>query len=409
MHAYHLFTIIILLTTAFTYINHKFLRWPVTIAVTLFSFAISVLLIIFRKLLPDLNVLLIENIVSVDFRKIVMEILLGFLLFSAAFKLDGNKLKKDVGPIIAMAFFSTLLSTMIVGSLMFYTFRVLHQEISFLNCLLFGALISPTDPVAVLGVLRKLKIPERFGIKVTGESLINDGIAIVIFTLLLRESENPGSTVFFHDAILLFLREAAGGVAFGLLLGWLALLLLRSTRNYKVEILITLSVVTAGYQLAQLLEVSSPIAMVMAGLVCSVEGKEDAHHISNDDVITFWDLTEDLINVVLFLLIGLEVFVIPLSSSVLVVGAVAIVWVLISRFLSLLPVYAIFRKNFAPYSLKLLTWGALRGAVSIALVLSLSRELHRTEFLAITYMIAVFSIVVQGMTIKTLAKRLMID
>ena len=197
MHAYHLFTIIILLTTAFTYINHKFLRWPVTIAVTLFSFAISVLLIIFRKLLPDLNVLLIENIVSVDFRKIVMEILLGFLLFSAAFKLDGNKLKKDVGPIIAMAFFSTLLSTMIVGSLMFYTFRVLHQEISFLNCLLFGALISPTDPVAVLGVLRKLKIPERFGIKVTGESLINDGIAIVIFTLLLRESENPGSTVFF--------------------------------------------------------------------------------------------------------------------------------------------------------------------------------------------------------------------
>ncbi|MGV3529334.1 MAG: cation:proton antiporter [Flavisolibacter sp.] len=407
MHAYHLLTIIILVTTFFTYVNQKFLHWPVTIAVTLFSFIISLLLILFRNYLPDLNMLLMENIMSVDFQKIVMQILLGFLLFSAAFKLNGKKLKQDMGPIIAMALFSTLLSTFIVGGLMFYTFRFLHQEISFLNCLLFGALISPTDPVAVLGVLRKLNIPERFGLKMTGESLINDGIAIVVFTLLLRECENPGSTTIFPDGILLFLREAAGGFGFGLLIGWLALLLLRSTRNYKVEILITLSVVMGGYQLAQLLGVSSPIAMVMAGLVCSAEGKKDAYHISDDDVITFWDLAEDLINVVLFLLIGVEVFIIPLSGNILVVGVIAIVWVLVSRFLSLVPVYAVFRKNFEPYSLKLLTWGALRGAVSIALVLSLPRQLYRTEFLTITYIIAVFSIIVQGLTIRPLAKRLL--
>ncbi|MGE5520888.1 MAG: cation:proton antiporter, partial [Candidatus Dadabacteria bacterium] len=201
-----------------------------------------------------------------------------------------------------------------------------------------------------------------------------------------------------------FLVEAGGALVFGGVLGWTALQLLKAVNNYKVEIMITLCIVMGGYTLGTLLHISSPIAMVIAGLICSTEGKKDKWHISNDDVFTFWDLVEDLMNVILFLLIGIAVFVIPINRPMFLVGFISILVVLVARFLSILPVYAILKNHFERRSLKILTWAGLRGAVSIALALSLPVSSHRSDFLAITYIIAVFSIVVQGLTIGKTVK-----
>jgi monovalent cation:H+ antiporter, CPA1 family len=403
MNAYHLLTILILLTTAFTFLNHKYVKWPATIAVTVFSLIISLLVLLIESYIPGLKAAITVSLEKVDFQTIVMNVVLGFLLFGAAFKMDVKLFKQHLKPILGMAVFSTVISTFIVGILMYYLFALFKMSIPLLDCLLFGALISPTDPIAALGVLQRLGISKKLEFQITGESLINDGIAIVVFTTLLNIDESERTGVILTHAIVLFLSEAGGAILFGALLGWLALQLLKAVDNYKVEILITLCVVMGGYTLASVLHVSSAIAMVVAGLICSTEGKKEKSYISNDDVFTFWDLVEDLMNVILFLLIGIGVFVIPINMLIFLLGFVSIFLILIARFLSLIPVYALLKKNFEKNSLPILTWAGLRGAVCIALSLSLPEVNHRSEFLAITYIIAVFSIVVQGLTIKKLA------
>lgn len=407
MHGYYIFTILILITTLFSYINSNWVKLPVSITVTIFTLLVSSVLIFSNNLLPQLNADIKANLDRIQFDQIVIDVLLGFLLFSAAFRLDALNFKKHIGVILSLAFIGTLLSTFIVGTLVYYTFHFLHQDISYLNCLLFGAIISPTDPIAALAILKQVNIADEIELQITGESLLNDGLAIVFYLTLMHLSSPHSNDSVVVETALLFLREAGGALIFGLALGALAFLLLKSVANFKVEILITISVVMGGYTLARLIEVSPPLSMVVAGLVCSVGGKGRHHtHISHEFVMTFWEIVEDFINVVLFLLIGVGVFVIPLGKMVLFTGAVTIFTLLISRYLSLLPIYALLRSRFAQKSLLLFTWAGLRGAVSIALALSLPARLHGSEFLAITYIIAVFSIVVQGLTIKPLARHL---
>lgn len=406
MHGYYLFSILIASATFLIYINYKLIKLPVTIAITLFSLFLSIALMISHNAFPRLNEIVKSNIDEIHFNEIVMDILLGFLLFAAAFKMELASFKKHLGVIFTLAFLGTLFSTFIVGGLVYYSFILLHNEVPFINCLLFGALISPTDPIAAVAVLSRVGISKKLELQITGESLINDGFAIVIFTTLLGLAANDGKAQPLSQSALLFLKEAGGALLFGGVLGGIVRVLLRSVNNFKLEILITLSIVSCGYTMARLIDVSAPISMVVTGLICNVGKTGKDSSISHEFVYTFWELAEDMINAILFLLIGVSVFVIPLNKNILIIGSITVVLILIARYISLLPVYVIFHKQLEKHTIKLFTWAALRGAVSIAMALSLPSTLHRAEFLAITYFIAVFSIIVQGLTIRPFAQKL---
>lgn len=404
MGYYYLFSALILLTTLFTYINFKFIKWPPTIAVMVFSLLCSAVLLLFKQFFPTLTAIVAQSISAINFYDLVMRILLGFLLFAGAYHTNVFEFKKELKPVLSLAIISTTVSTFCVGTLLYLVFQLLHIDITYINCLLFGALISPTDPIAALGILRKIGAPEKLEQKITGESLFNDGIAIVLFTTLLDMGQEGITENVFFSAVKLFLKEAGGGLLYGGLLGLIGFFTLKSTDSYKVAILITLTMVMTGYTVALLLHVSAPISIVVAGLICSrskniMFTREDRNYVS-----TFWNLIDGFINVVLFLLIGFEMLVISVNWIIFVIGVICIIILLLSRFLSLLIPYYIHRNYFERNTLVLLTWGGLRGAVSIALALSLPEAFHRNEFLPITYLIAIFSIVVQGLTIGKLVK-----
>ncbi|MGE5520847.1 MAG: cation:proton antiporter, partial [Candidatus Dadabacteria bacterium] len=243
MNGYHLFTILVLFTTTFTIVNHKFFKWPATIAVTVFSLVTSLFVLLIENWIPGLKSFITSSLETIDFKNLVMNVILGFLLFGAAFKMDVRQFRQQLKVIVGMAIFSTILSTFIVGFLVYCLFSLFHIPISLLNCLLFGSLISPTDPIAALGVLQRVGIPKKLEIQITGESVINDGIAIVIFTSLLNLSEDQATHEILGNTALLFLVEAGGALVFGGVLGWTALQLLKAVNNYKVEIMITLCIV----------------------------------------------------------------------------------------------------------------------------------------------------------------------
>lgn len=405
MGYYYLLAALILLTTVFTYINDRYVKWPATIAVMAFSLCCAALLLLFKSIFPGLTRFVAASVSVIDFYDVVMRVLLGFLLFAGAFHTNVLHFKKEWKPIFSLAVISTVVSTFVFGSLLYAVFQLLHIGISYINCLVFGALLSPTDPIAVLGILRRTKAPKSFEQKVIGESLFNDGIAIVLFTTFINIAyDNTGGNVFMHAGIL-FLKEAGGGMAYGIMLGLAGFYFLKSTNSYKVAILITLTMVMCGYTVALLLHISAPIAIVVAGLICSRTKRIAFSEEDQDYVSTFWDMIDSFLNVILFLLIGFEMLVIATNWIIFVIGVICILLLLLSRYLSLLIPYRLFRNYFGKHSLFLLTWGGLRGAVSIALALSLPNELHRNELLPITYLIAIFSIVVQGLTIGRFVKK----
>ncbi|HET7896719.1 MAG TPA: cation:proton antiporter, partial [Flavisolibacter sp.] len=269
MHGYYIFTVLLLFTTLFTYINSRWVRLPVSIAVTIFSLLVSSTLLLLYNRFPELNQIIKANLDRIQFDEIVINVLLGFLLFSAAFRLNVANFTKQLPEILSLAIFSTLASTFLVGTLVYFSFHFLHQDIPFVQCLLFGSIISPTDPIAALAILGKIGISKKFELLITGESLLNDGIAIVLFLTLLNLATSNNNDTVWQDAGLLFLKEAGGALLFGLALGGLAYLLLKSLSNFQVEILVTLSVVMGGYTLARMIDVSPPLSMVVTGLVCS--------------------------------------------------------------------------------------------------------------------------------------------
>lgn len=406
MYYYYLVVWIIIVTTVFTYLNHQFVRLPAAIAVIIFSVITSAILLIVKKYFPGVITEIQRSIGSINFNSLVMNVLLGFLLFAGSFKLNLDELKKEAKAILSLALFSTSVSTFTVGYLIYFFLQIINYPIPLIHCFLFGALISPTDPLAALSILQKAGIPKSFELKVTGESLLNDGIAIVIFTTIyqIASSDQPFD---FLDSLMLFAKEAGGGFLFGCAIGYGGFFAIKTINNYKVEILITIIIATAGYSAANMIHVSGPLAMVVAGLITG--GKRKEHIMSGEStrfVNMFWSITDDFLNVVLFLLIGFEMLVIPLESSIIFTGIVAILILLVSRFISiLLPVFLL-KRYFEKNAIPILTWGALRGAVSIALALALPAKMHRQDILALTYFIAVFSIIVQGLTIGKLTKRL---
>ncbi|MEE4376033.1 MAG: sodium:proton antiporter [Candidatus Competibacteraceae bacterium] len=402
--------LLITLTALFSYLNYRVFKLPPTIGVMTIALVLSLILIG----LGELGFVEIEQraeaiIGSIDFNEVLLHGMLSLLLFAGALHIDLATLASKKWPIGILATVGVIASTLLVGTASWIVLNGLFSvQISFLHCLLFGALISPTDPIAVLGILKSAQAPQSLEIKIVGESLFNDGVAVVVFTILLSLVLG-GEEVTVGSALLLFVEEALGGIVFGLVIGFIAYQMLKSIDSYDVEILITLALVLGGYALAIHLHVSGPIAMVVAGLMIGNHGRNFAmSETSRENLDTFWELIDEILNAVLFVLIGLEVIILTFEGRYLLAAVLMIPCVLLIRFICVgVPIRIMrqrFHIEFSPHAVKILTWGGIRGGISVALALSLPAGSEREILLAITYVVVLFSILVQGLTIGRLVK-----
>ena len=406
MKLYNILAVLITLSAGFSYINHRFIRLPTTIGLMAIALLVSLGLIALGPLGFGLkeDARLLLN--SVDFDETLLHGMLSFLLFAGALHVNLADLARQKYIIGTLATLGVIGSTFIIGFASLWVLGWLGIELPFIYCLLFGALISPTDPIAVMGILKKAGVPESLETKITGESLFNDGVAVVVFLVILEiATGTQGVTA--ASVAALFLKEVVGGLIFGLLIGAIAYWMLKSVENYQVEILITLALVTGGFALADVLHLSGPIAIVVAGLLIGNHGRmlamsdEVRDHLDN-----FWELVDEILNAVLFVLIGLEVLILTFNRAYILAGIILIPLLLAVRFVCVgIPVVILKRfRTFSPHVIKILTWGGLRGGISVALALSLPAGENREAILAVTYAIVVFSIIVQGLTIGRLVK-----
>jgi len=368
----------------------------------------SIILVITGNLFPDTFTHFSNLLKDVDFTEVLMGAMLNFLLFAGAIHINLKDLKEQRGPIIIFSTVSVVISTFVVGGIVFYVAPLLGLPMPFLYCLLFGALISPTDPIAVMGVLKEAKVKKSLETKVAGESLFNDGVAVVVFAVILQLTQSSDMDISFGNISWLLIKEAAGGFIVGALLGLGASNAMRKIDDYKVSVLITLSVVMGGYLIARGMHISGPLTMVAAGIVIGNYGKRTAMSTTTKDYLNkFWELIDEILNAILFLFIGFELLIIPNITNYWIMGGLSILIVLFARFVSIyIPVKVIpFRNKFSNGTIKVLVWGGLRGGVSIALALSIDEGPHKPAILAITYFIVVFSIIVQGLTVGKVATR----
>jgi len=407
MSLFDIIALLITLTAVFSFINHCTLKLPMTIGVMLIGLLMSLSLLILKPLGLDLTIQANAFLKSIDFNQTLMHGMLSFLLFAGALHVNLADLAKQKWLIASLATLGVLASTVIVGGLLWFALALTDINLPFIYCLVFGALISPTDPIAVLAILRTVHAPKSLETQITGESLFNDGVGVVIFLLIsgfaLGEIDITTSSV-----VIFFLQEALGGAVFGFVAGGITYTMLKRVDNYQVEILLTLALVAGGYSLAEALHVSAPIAVVVAGLMIGNHGRSLAmSDTTREHLDTFWELIDEILNAVLFVLIGLEILLIAFDSQLLIAGGFSIVIVLIARFVSvIIPVFCIKKfRELSPGVTKILTWAGLRGGISVALALSLPASAEREIILAITYCVVVFSILVQGLTIGKLIKR----
>ncbi|CDF80696.1 Na+/H+ antiporter NhaP [Formosa agariphila KMM 3901] len=411
MDYFVIITTLVFLSAVFGYINVRFLKMPNTIGLMFITLVFTLVVLAIGTI--DKTLLLAERklITEIDFETVLLDIMLSFMLFAGALHTNFEQLRIQRWPVFVFATVGTLLSTFFIGGLMYGVLMLLGLDVDLIYCLLFGALISPTDPIAVLGILKKVGVPKDLEAKIVGESLFNDGVGVVVFlTIFQIASATGGGGVEVSEVIELFVREVLGGVVLGLLLGYLTYRLMKSIDDYDVEVIITLSTVMVGTVIAQEFHLSAPLAMVTAGLVVgndTVRGSAMSE-ITENYVDKFWELVDILLNTILFVLIGMEMLVLEFQWTYIFAGLLAIPIALISRYVSLYGPISMFEKrlDFVPKTDKIMTWGGLRGGISIALALSLSSEMHRELFLVITYMLVVFSILVQGLTLSSLVKRL---
>jgi CPA1 family monovalent cation:H+ antiporter len=393
----------LVVTALLAYLNHRFVGLPTTIGVMVAALCLSLLLVGLDSLgiLHGLRSYEESMLRSIDFSDVLMQGMLSFLLFAGALQVDLRELRAYRWQVGALAVVGTLMSTVLVGGVLFWTLPWVGLPVPLLYCMLFGALISPTDPIAVMGILKSAGAPKNLEMVIAGESLFNDGIGVVIFSLLLGVLAS-GDAPTLRQGGMLLLHEAGGGLLFGAMLGYGTFWLLRSIDQYQVELLITLAAVMGGYALASKLRVSGPLAMVVAGLMIGHHGRALAmsdttrHHLD-----LFWELLDEILNAVLFVLMGLEVILIHFPSGIAVAAVLAIVVTLLTRWLTVgLPVDLWhLRLRLPGGSGRVLTWGGLRGGISVALALSLPASPYRETLLALTYCVVVFSILVQGLTI----------
>lgn len=406
MNLFDIIAVLISLTALFSYLNFRFLGLPTTIGVMLISLLFSISLILLGQTGLDFTRQAETILGRIDFDETLMQGMLSYLLFAGALHVNLEDLARQKWLIGILATIGVVLSTFIIGSLVWLSFGWLDMQLPYIYCLLFGALISPTDPIAVLAILRSAGAPKSLETKITGESLFNDGVGVVVF-ILIAGIAIGGEDISAGSVIALFIEEAIGGLIFGLLLGFIIYRLLSRVDNYQVEILLTLALVTGGYALATAIHVSGPIAIVIAGLMIGNQGRLLAmSDLTRERLDTFWELIDEILNAVLFVLIGLEVLIIQMNANLFAAGLLAVFIVLLARFISAGAPVTIMRKyrEFSPHAIKLLTWGGLRGGISVALALSLPPGPEREVILTVTYFVVIFSILVQGLTIGKLIR-----
>lgn len=407
MQFFAFFSVLITIAAFFSYINVKVFKLPAGISLMLMGTVSALAAIAIGHFSADFTAAVREQLSMINFSEFLLGILLSFLLFAGSLHVNIDDLKKSAKSISVFATIGTVLSTFIVGCSLFYLMQLMNHPIPMIYCLLFGALISPTDPIAVMGILKKANLSKTVETNIVGESLFNDGIGVVIFATLLQIAE-VGAGNFGPLAITgLFIQEAVGGVLAGLIIGWVGYQLMKSIDHFQTEILISLAMVMGGYSLCHALHVSGPLAMVIAGIMTGNRGKRYAmSDITRDYLGKFWEVTDELLNAILFLLIGLELVVIKFKPSFLLTGLITALVLVAARYLALyVPAFAFgFKKELGIKALKIMTWGGLRGGISIALALSLPSNEFKEIIVSITFVIVLFSILVQGFTIGKLIK-----
>lgn len=405
MDIYTTIIFLIFLSATFAYINHRFLKLPFVIGLFILSTVLSALLIS-AKFWLDLPLYEIKSIIEkAKIDEVILNVLLGFLLFAGSLHTDWGNIKKQIKPIATFALFGVLVSTIIIAGLFYEISHLFNLQIDFIYCLLFGALISPTDPIAVLGILTKANVSKKIETTIVGESLFNDGVGVVVFIALL-ETLTTGSFNFSHFG-LLFLKEAIGGILIGLVLGYILHILLKSIDHYETEVLLTLAFVMGGYTISNYFHISGALAMVVMGLVTGNFRQEIAMSDTTQEYVhKFWELVDVILNAVLFIIIAFVLIVIDFKTEYILLGFASIFIVLLSRIIVVyLPILTM--KKFLKLEIKdarIITWGGLRGGLSLALVLSLPDSETKNILLIATYFCVLFSIIIQGLTIEKLAK-----
>tara|TARA_R110002051_G_scaffold127537_3_gene201168 strand:- start:3558 stop:4793 length:1236 start_codon:yes stop_codon:yes gene_type:complete len=402
--------ILVFLSAMFGYLNVRFLKLPNTIGLMVITILFTIGVFVLSYFDDTLLNAERDIITQIDFKSILLDVMLSFLLFAGALHTNFEQLKVQRWPILVFSTIGVLVSTFLVGTFMFYGLQLFSLNVSYVYCLLFGALISPTDPIAVLGILKKAGVPKKLETKIVGESLFNDGVGVVVFLTIYQFASPSNKSIEALDILELFGVEVIGGILLGLFLGWITYRLLKSIDDYDIEVIITLATVMVGTVIAQKFHLSAPLAMVTAGLVVGNDTLRDSSMSETTELYVdkFWELIDILLNTLLFVLIGMEMLVLTFDLNYILAGLFAVPIILLCRYLSLLMPINFFKKklDFVPNTNLIMTWGGLRGGISIALALGLSEEMDRDLFLVITYVVVVFSIIVQGLSVGRLVKKL---
>jgi CPA1 family monovalent cation:H+ antiporter len=413
MAIFELLAVLMVLAATFGWVNDRYARLPITVGIMAMGLTLSLALVALSLVYPPIKVDAERFLAALDFDQLLLHGALGFLLFAGALHIELGDLREHRVSIGVLAVVGTLLSTGIVGSLCWIITRALDLGVTPYHCLLFGALISPTDPIAVLGMLKSLGAPRHLEVQIAGESLFNDCVGVVVFLALLQFGGRPmpetGDLAL--ELLVLVVREVLGGAALGLLLGLVAYLMLKRIDHYQVEILISLALVMAGYAWAERLHLSAAITAVTAGLLVGNQGRAFAmSERTRQHLDTFWELVDEILNALLFVLLGLEVLALPLRREYVVAGVLAVPAVLLARFVATglsMQLVRVVTSPALPHAVKLLTWGGLRGGLPVALALVLRDHLPARQadlLLVMTYFVVVFSILVQGLSMKPLVR-----
>ncbi len=409
MELYYSFSVLIVLTAVFSYINERYMKLPPTIGIMLMAMVVSISVVLAGAIYPHLFEEFSGFISNLDFTEVLMGAMLNFLLFAGAIHIKLSDLREQKGPVMVFSTVSVLISTFVVGLLLYYILPLTGLSAPLIECLVFGALISPTDPIAVLGILKKVGVSKSLETKVAGESLFNDGMAVVVFVVLLQLAQGKNVDLSFGNVAWLFIKEAIGGIVLGIALGVVGVRAMKNISSHNVSAIITMAIVMGGYLVAHSMHISGPLAMVASGLVVGNMSRREGVLTDNarDYLNKFWELIDEIMNATLFLIIGFELILIPDITDYWQIGLIAIMLVLLARWISIwVPTKIIpFKTKFNNDTIRILVWGGLRGGVSVALALSIDDRLHKELFLSITYFVVVFSIFVQGLTIGRVVRR----
>lgn len=409
MNFFAIITSLFAISSLFSYINARWIKLPGVIGVMLLAIFSALITVFAGKMFPQFTKLITDLTASIDFSSTLLDILLGFLLFASALHFDIKKLRSNLKGVVMISTVGVLLSTLIFASVFYYVAGLIGIDIPFIYCLIFGALISPTDAVAVAALLKKTKMPGRLETIINGESLFNDGIGIVLFITFVGLAATPGASLSLQHTALLFAQEVFGGLLLGLALGWITLKMIQSIQDFQTVVMISFTLVMIISLIGSLLHVSIPLAVVAAGLLIgSSPLSRSAESKLSDYLDQIWKLFDELLNTILFVLIGLQMVSVSFSAAYFIAGGIAILILLLARLLSIvLPVVLLKHSLQIEYnSVLILTWGGLRGGISVALALSLPPSPYRELILTACFCIVVFSIIVQGLTLNKVVNKL---